>query len=104
MLRAEGDGVAAAEADGVEDGVEEREQSWDNLADAPLEFDPNDPVCAPCDDEVAGSDGGHFQFPQGAFSPKAPSKEAQARHNLTSQWISSRNAVQGRSYKLLKQL
>ena len=83
MMR-DGDGeeeVAEAEEAGEIEG-----DSWDDLAEAPLEFDPWDPVCAPCDDQdivVVGSDGGEFQASRGAATPKAPSREIQLRHNLT---------------------
>ena len=89
----EGDGEAAVEggdnADdpwpGGGDEADDREKSWDDLAEAPLEFDPDDPVPAPCEDDdvFVASDGGEFQAARGASTPKAPSKEAQARHNLT---------------------
>ena len=88
MLR--GDGVDDADADssGAAGDVVAggRDQSWDDLAEAPLEFDPWDPVCSPCDDQdivVVGSDGGEFQAARGAVTPKAPSREIQLRHNLT---------------------
>ena len=81
MMREGGDVVEEAEA--AESG--EVVDSWDDLAEAPLEFDPEDPVCGPCadDDVVVDSDGEEFQAARGASTPKAPSREAQARHNLT---------------------
>jgi hypothetical protein len=77
--------AAVDEADGNvvrDDG--EADQSWDDLAEAPLEFDPEDPIpCTEQDDVFVASDGGEFQSAKGASAPKAPSREVQARHNLT---------------------
>ena len=78
---------AEDEAQGNEgNGQEDEDQSWDDLAEAPLEFDPEDPICGPCEDQedvFVSSDGGEFQRAKGVSTPKAPSKEVQARHNLT---------------------
>ena len=81
MMREGGDVVEEAEA--AESG--EVVDSWDDIAETPLEFDPEDPVCGPCadNDVVVDSDGEEFQAARGASTPKAPSREAQARHNLT---------------------
>ena len=81
-----GDGVDDVEAAAGDSEVGGRDQSWDDLAEAPLDFDPNDPVCIPCsdqDDVIVNSDGEEFQAARGAVRPKAPSREAQLRHNLT---------------------
>ena len=79
MMNRDGDGE-----DAVGEG-EAREESWDELAEAPLDFDPEDPQCGICrnDDDVVDVDEGEFQAAKGAASPKAPSRELQARHNLT---------------------
>lgn len=81
-----GDGVDGVEAAAGDSEVGGRDQSWDDLAEAPLEFDPNDPGCIPCseqDDVIVNSDGEEFQAARGSVRPKAPSREAQLRHNLT---------------------
>ena len=84
MMRDDGDEGEDADADAGGDEVDGRDLSWDDLADAPLEVDPSDPICSPCDDDaVVDSDGQEFQVARGVAAPKAPSKEVQARHNLT---------------------
>ena len=93
MVAEEGDeGVevqegADDEAQGdVEGGGRDVDESWDDLAEAPLEFDPEDPAAtadSDRDDVFVDADGGEFQSARGASTPKAPSKEVQARHNLT---------------------
>ena len=78
-------------AEDVHEGVGEEQNAdwdhgWDELAEAALAFDPDDPICgAVADDEdvIVASDGSEFQMARAASSPKAPSKEIQARHNLT---------------------
>ena len=70
----------------VEEGSHDVDESWDDLAEAPLEFDPEDAAAAADterDDVYVESDGGEFQAARGASVPKAPSREVQARHNLT---------------------
>ena len=78
-------------AEEVQGGVGEEQDAawdhgWDELAEAELAFDPDDPICgvvADDDDVIVASDGGEFQMARAASSPKAPSKEIQARHNHT---------------------
>ena len=81
-----GDGADDVDAAVEQDEFGGRDQSWDDLAEAPLEFDPSDPICGPCEDQedvIVDSDGEEFQVARGAARPKAPSREAQMRHNLT---------------------
>ena len=62
------------------------DESWDDLAEAPLEFDPNDVAentQAEREDVFVSSDGEEFQAAQGATTPRAPPRDIQARHNLT---------------------
>ena len=81
-VEAPADGVAA---DVAADGDANQDAGWDDLAEAPLEFDPDDPVCGRCEDDdvLVDADGGEYQIAQGASVPKAPSREIQARDNLT---------------------
>ena len=72
MMRGDSEGDGAANGDDVRVDDVAEEVGWDDLAEAPLAFDPDDLVCEPCDDEVADSDGGHFQLPRGVPMPKAP--------------------------------
>ena len=75
--------VGGADVGGDE---EVHEESWDDLAEAPLELDPEDSAAAASaerDDVFVDSDGGEFQSARGAPTPKAPSRDVQARHNLT---------------------
>ena len=91
----EGDGDENAEEDrddweeavgGVSDDEGAHEESWDDLAEAPLELDPENSAAAASaerDDVFVDSDGGEFQAARGVPTPKAPSRDVQSRRNLT---------------------
>ena len=87
MMREEsGQGAEEVQGGGGEEQDAAWDHGWDELAEAELAFDPDDPICgvvADDDDVIVASDGREFQMARAASSPKAPSKEIQARHNLT---------------------
>ena len=61
-------------------------EGWGDLKDAPFEVDADDGfLCRPCEDEEIVQDdlGQAHQVPRGLLSPKAPSKDAIRKHNLT---------------------
>ena len=65
--------------------VEAQEDSWADVADAPINVDLSDDfMCKPCggDDEVQEDKGNSFQMLKGLPEPKPPSVDAQRRHNL----------------------
>ena len=93
MVEGGDDADAGAQADGgdevlgdVDEDGDALDDSWEELAEAPLEFDPEDAGIAANgerEDVFVDSDGGEFQAARAASSPKAPSGEIQVRHNLT---------------------
>ena len=79
-----GDDEGDAELEVDDDGIPD--ESWDDLAEAPLEFDPADApedTQGERDDVFVSSDGEEYQAAQGASTPRAPPRDVQARHNLT---------------------
>ena len=82
---AEDAGDDDAEA-GQDEGANEYGDSWSELGEAPVQAElSEDPIGGEAADEevIQDSEGDAFQLPKSLPSPKAPSREAVRRHNMT---------------------
>ena len=75
-----------ANSGGDVDHEGEVEDSWDTLEEAPVQAEKDDLLRGDCnleDEVVQDSNGDAFQIPRCLPEPKAPSREAVRRHNMT---------------------